>query len=732
MSEPLRKGYIYIRYNELCELKNIYKLGITHSGKDRETTYITSEHKRGSFILVIEIPFTYLMRVDEKLKIYFAEYNNYIDGGTEYYSKNILELIEPYIKTLGIEYRLLPPEEIETMERLDREKHLYEKKVKEEQLKKEIEEEIKKEEQQLKEEIEKEEERLKEQQEIQPYPHQIPVLQNICSFYKTYSIGLLIWACGLGKTLLSLFSIKMINWRTIIYGVPSQYLQKQLIKEIIRVFPQAKILLVGGNSYEKIKSTNNIDKIIKMLNKPSKNTKFIITTYHSCHLLVNEKIKVDVKIGDEAHHLTGFEKGFLSFHQIQSHYSLFMSATPKNIMASKECYSIDNESIFGKCIDRKSVCWAIENKKITDYVLLVLKNTEDEVDSIIRKLGISVCNKELFMSCYMCLKSFEKYSDLTHILIYTNTTEEAELAKTYIDEIIKFTSISKEELYNNSLHSKSPYSLEEEVEKFKCSRFGIISCVYIFGEGFDLPKLNGVCIAGNMFSEIRIIQSLLRPNRLDRNKPNKKAYIILPYLDTDDWEEEKKSFEKVRKIIYLLRNVDKNIEQKIHLCIASKQEEEKKERMSCSLYDDYDLEENSCELSRLKLRLRYSKSLSSSFTQEEDEYNMVRSINQQLEIKSIQEYNEKESIHSHFIKKPEDYFKKNGVWQDLYHFLGIDTTKFIPKKEEWILFCKEKNVKSLDDYNRLCEIFEELPKEPSCFYKDFTNITNELMSKRRR
>jgi len=29
------KGYIYIRTNEWCELKNIYKVGITKSIKDR-------------------------------------------------------------------------------------------------------------------------------------------------------------------------------------------------------------------------------------------------------------------------------------------------------------------------------------------------------------------------------------------------------------------------------------------------------------------------------------------------------------------------------------------------------------------------------------------------------------------------------------------------------------------------------------------------------------------------
>ena len=64
-----------------------------------------------------------------------------------------------------------------------------------------------------------------------------------------------------------------------------------------------------------------------------------------------------------------------------------------------------DENIFGKYIDIKSVHWAIENKKITDYNILVLKNTEDEVDDIISSLRIKVDNKELFISCFMILKS---------------------------------------------------------------------------------------------------------------------------------------------------------------------------------------------------------------------------------------------------------------------------------------------------------------------------------------
>jgi hypothetical protein len=55
-----------------------------------------------------------------------------------------------------------------------------------------------------------------------------------------------------------------------------------------------------------------------------------------------------------------------------------------------------------------------------------------------------------------------------------------------------------------------------------------------------------------MESEIRIVQCALRPNRLDRynpGNPNKKAYIIIPYIDTDDFIIANNSYDKCRKII---------------------------------------------------------------------------------------------------------------------------------------------------------------------------------------
>ena len=746
MNEP--KGSVYLRDNPWYKMEDVIKLGIASFAKDRSNTYITGEVERGEYISVIEIPLDKMKILDKYLKLYFKLYHIYKGGGTEFYNRCIIDLIEPYLKKINIDYKVLTKEEINLMNRCERVRNIPNvNKVKN------IFNELK-----IKNIIEKYKNKRSKKEAInneiideiscinnvQPNRHQQYVLEFIEDFFALCNIGKIVWACGLGKALLSILIVKLLKFKSVAIGVPSNYLQKQMKKEILKIFPNKNnILFVGGEDHS-IKSTTNNKQIIQFLNTNiNSEPKFVVSTYHSCYLLANNDIKFEFKIGDEAHHLVGIEKeenkGFRLFHKINSVKSLFMTATEKYtemLRIDKQIYSMEDETIFGKCIDTKSVHWAIENKKITDYDVLVLKNTENEVDEIASSLNLNVFNKEIFISGYMCLKSFEKYSDLTHLLSYHNTTEDAELSKKYINEILSLNilSIPKERIYNNSLHSKNCNNLDTEVSTFKDAPYGIISCVYIFGEGFDLPKLNGVCIAANMQSETRIVQYLLRPNRLEFGNPNKKAYVIIPYIDADDWETENKSYEKVRTIVSQMRNIDENIEQKIRVFVGNKQKKRDipKDEERRIDYEDYNFEENSGELNKIKLRLRYSKALGSKFTEEQDEFNYVKSINASLNIQSKKEYIERKDSHSNFIASPEEYFKSKGVWNNWYDFMGVDTTKFIQSKQEWINFCKENNIKSLDNYYVACEEHNVLPKEPADFYKDFTNIPTELGFNRNR
>jgi hypothetical protein len=226
-----------------------------------------------------------------------------------------------------------------------------------------------------------------------------------------------------------------------------------------------------------------------------------------------------------------------------------------------------------------------------------------------------------------------------------------------------------------------------------------------------------------MESDIRIVQSTLRPNRLDSNFPNKKAYVIIPYIDTENFLTDNESFDKCRKIIAKIRNVDEKIEQKINVVTLNKSSYNFKQNDNipfCSII------EKTGELQKIILRLRYSKALGSQYSEEEDEFNYVRELNKQLNIQS------KENYTNEYIKNPEEYFKLKGVWTNWYDFLGVDTKKFIQDKNDWINFCKENNVKSLDDYKELCKIYEKIPMNPLDFYIGCLDIPIELEFKTKR
>ena len=48
-------AYIYIRSNEYWNIYNVFKLGKTTNIFDRESTYITSEIKRGYYVMILVI-----------------------------------------------------------------------------------------------------------------------------------------------------------------------------------------------------------------------------------------------------------------------------------------------------------------------------------------------------------------------------------------------------------------------------------------------------------------------------------------------------------------------------------------------------------------------------------------------------------------------------------------------------------------------------------------------------
>ncbi len=72
------------------------------------------------------------------------------------------------------------------------------------------------------------------------------------------------------------------------------------------------------------------------------------------------------------------------------------------------------------------------------------------------------------------------------------------------------------------------------------------------------------------------------------------------------------------------------------------------------------------------------------------------------------------------------------MWKNWYDFIGVNTESFIQTLVEWKNFCNSKNIKTVEEYEDLCNTCSVLPKMPGEFYIGFTNIQTELSGIKRR
>lgn len=708
-------SFIYTRTHPYYQNQQIIKLGVTDNIPERNSTYLTSEYISGTFTNVIRIPSSRRTLLDNHLKDVLKPYHKQNSGGTEFYDESISTKIIPILNNLNIDYKILRPDEIQGLLRKQRNQKIC----------------------------------FKKKPQLKPTSHQQNVLENISVFYQQHHKGKLIWACGLGKALTSLFIVKKLEYTKICIGVPTIFLQTQFKKEILQLFPKNNILFIGGNKH------NHIDEIkIKLKNATINNPLFVITTYSSCNRLIEDDIVFDFIIGDEAHHLVSASKDinkktYDKFHLIKTKKKLFMTATERIITNNiKDVqYSMDDTSIFGEYIDKKTILWAIENKKITDYNVSILKNNVSDINLIINSCQLSINPKqqELFLSAYMCVLCLSgylsKYKSLSHVLIYCNTIQHAKLVDDFITIILKNNiietlprknqqTIRMDNIYHK--HTDTEIDLERELEIFKNADKGIICCVFKLGEGVDLKYLNGVVFAEHMGSEIRTVQSAARPLRLNTKNPYKIAFIFIPLvidnerLDTTYNDEYKyNNFEKILDILDKMGNEDSNIEQRITISTLPipKNKNSPTQNQKEQLYvNDID---NNHELDTLKLNLKYRKNVRYSLSPDQDEYNFCRSMNKRFDLQSKEDYL-KLYRSEFFIENVKEYFSKKGIWENWYHFLGIDTSGFIQDKDLWKKYCNTRNIKSLSEYKKISLIDTRLPTDPGEFYKGFSNIGHEL------
>ncbi len=273
------KGYIYVRNHPSYDLDDACKMGKSNNIPERDTQYATGEIKRGYFEAVFEVPIEKMGIVERLLQNEFRELNVKYDAGTEFYNKQIITLIEPYLCKLGIEYKKLSKQEISDLVRCNR----VRKTINKINIQSLI-------------HILKSKRTNKQIVSYIPRNDQTIIIGKSVKHFQQCDKGMLVLMCGVGKTLISLWITQELNSNTILIGVPNKLLLKQWEEVVCVLFHSVPYLIVSGGV-----DTENIMRFLENNQKC-----IVITTYSSAHKVYtatqNTRCVFSMKILDEVHH----------------------------------------------------------------------------------------------------------------------------------------------------------------------------------------------------------------------------------------------------------------------------------------------------------------------------------------------------------------------------------------------------------------------------------------------
>ena len=690
------KGYIYVRRPHIShDIDDVCKLGKTQNIPERDTQYATGELKRGYFEDVYEVPKEKMGCIEKTLQLKFRELNVKYDAGVEFYDKKIIELIEPYLSTLSLIYRRLTKEEISLLVRCNRVKETF-KKIQSLLAHKKTNNQI---------------------VSYTPREDQIEIIEKSVAYFTDNDKGMLILICGVGKTLLSLWISQKLNSQTILIGVPNKLLLKQWKKMIKELFQEIPCLIVSG--------VVNIDTITTFLENNQKGC-IVITTYSSSYKVYRASQQshfvFSMKILDEVHHLTSSNmrisdksNTYIKMLKISSVKQLSLTATIKqleNNYDDKMIISNDNVEYFGEIIERRCLLLAINENIVCDYDILTLVTDEEMIENKLTKFNITEENdKRLFLSAYATLKSiFEGYSH--HLLIYSNNKNNSLKLKHFIQLLLDHGYFYIPGLYFSEYHSEmNPKEQKQIINKFETSKYGIITCVYCLGEGWDFPLLDGVVFSENMTSNIRIVQAALRASRKNENEINKKTKILLPILVRDEWIEnnENPDLKKVREVIHQIGLEDETICQKVKVChmVIEKHGPKSNDKERVKLAEEFG--EYDDELTK-KLRLKTTKRTSMAIT-----YEKAKKIIAGKNIKTKEEYYELCDKDNRLSKEPDEIFQ--GQFTNWIDYLSIERVYYDletckSKVREYLLInpdIKKHHLNLSLVVNELCKMNEMFP-----------------------
>ena len=469
-----------------------------------------------------------------------------------------------------------------------------------------------------------------------PFAHQLIAVESAHKYFQTAERGKLIMACGTGKTYTAL---KIAENETngkglILFLVPSIALLSQTLREwyseanepinAICICSDSKVSEKRTKNEDSdgysavdlaLPASTNIKDIVKQFNAFKSKTKggltVVFSTYQSIEVIAEAQKQLlkedktsgvfDLIICDEAHRTTGVtlsddeESSFVKVHDnkfIQAKKRLYMTATPrlysddskaKALQADALLCSMDDESIYGQEIYRIGFGEAVEKDLLSDYKVLILTISENDMAAAIQNM-VAGSNNEInsddASKLIGCINALSKKILGDADIIKSSDPEPMRRAVAFCQNIKISKKISSgfnetRNLYYETLPAEARQSLvnissnhidgamsaplrDERLSWLKstaedANECRILTNVRCLSEGVDVPSLDAVLFLSARNSQVDVVQSV---GRVMRKAPGKKyGYIIIPVVVPSDVEPDKALDDNDRyKIVWSVLN----------------------------------------------------------------------------------------------------------------------------------------------------------------------------------
>lgn len=482
-----------------------------------------------------------------------------------------------------------------------------------------------------------------------PRPHQRDAIDAVKAELLNADRCSLVMACGTGKTLTSLRLVEEMvgEGGMVLFLAPSISLVSQSMRGWINqcrerincyvVCSRGEASNVDlGEAYGKISdipfpATTNPETIARRFRRRGNALNVVFSTYQSIDVIHQAQElglpMFDVAVCDEAHRTTGVIDGEGAFQQIHDpdfvHAAkrVYMTATPRiyGEGAKKKAdegamlvASMDDQAIFGRIAYRLTFGMAVEQGLLTDYKIVVMQVSEDELGAGMQRFlrkdtEIEMEDAAKYIGCWKALfdrKRSRGIQELTetqgrhraqvgdddskrvlhHAIAFASTIKASKNISKEFDTVVKtYKNHLEESDENRQLRDRSvaieikhvdgTMPIDERKKDLEWlgaptadDETRILSNAKCLSEGIDVPDLDAIMYLNARKSKVDIIQSV---GRVMRKAPGKEyGYIIIPVFIPRDADPDtvlsSGAYSVVWDVVRALRSHDERLDAKIN------------------------------------------------------------------------------------------------------------------------------------------------------------------------